>query len=26
MTIPEVLEEISHAGSITKKPMSAPEI
>ncbi|HLM99245.1 MAG TPA: Rid family hydrolase [Bryobacteraceae bacterium] len=26
MTIPEVLEEISHAGSITKKPMSAPEM
>jgi len=26
MTIPEVLEEISHAGSITKKPMSAPEV
>ncbi len=25
MTIPEVLEEISHAGSITKKPISAPE-
>lgn len=25
MTFPEVLEEISHATSITKKPMSAPE-
>ncbi len=25
MTIPEVLEEISHAGTIIKKPISAPE-
>lgn len=25
MTIPEVLEEISHAGTITKKPISAPQ-